>query len=160
MRKYRLYIFVIIISNNKLGVYNCKVVVIDSSGKSSELSFEVEVYGDIEAPTITQIVGNIRIKRKSAYDLLNYFSIIDDNGGKIDSKFYHLIDINTVGFYDCKLISTDEKGNSSLFSFVVEVYDDVAPTITFLGEGDELNIYLNENKLLLPFSSVEINLQS
>ena len=132
------------IDTKKLGVYNCKVVAIDSSGKSSELSFKVEVYGDVKAPTITQIVENIRIKRKSSYDLLNYFSIVDDSGGKINSKFYHLIDINTVGFYDCKLISTDVKGNSSLFSFVVEVYDDVAPTITFLGEGDELNIYLNE----------------
>lgn len=136
-------IFIHNINVNQIGVYECKIVAIDSSGKRSELIFSVEVYGDLNPPTITLEVENIRIKRKSAYDLSKYFSV-DDNSGKVSFEFYHQIDIETIGFYECKMVAKDSKGNISVYSFVVEIYDDNPPVISFYGEGYELNLYLKE----------------
>ena len=136
-------IFIHNINVNQIGMYECKIVAVDSSGKRSELEFYVEVYGDSNPPIIIQEINNIRIKRKSSYDLKKYFSITD-NEGKVEYAFYHQIDIEKVGYYECKVVAYDSKGNSSVCSFIVEVYDDIAPTITFLGDGNELSIYLNE----------------
>lgn len=136
-------VFIHNINVNQIGKYECKIVAVDSSGKKSELIFFVKVYGDLNPPRITQEIDYIRIKRKSSYDLSRYFSIDDDNG-KVSYEFFHQIDIQLIGFYECKLVAKDSKGNISVHSFTVEVYDDIAPTITFLGQGKELNLYLNQ----------------
>lgn len=132
----------------KLDYYECKVIAKDSSGKLSELEFIVEVYGDITKPTINQLVDEIRIKRKSVFNLNDYFSVTDDSNNQVEVRFYHLIDVNYVGFYNCKIMAIDSNKNSTIKEFIVEVYDDVKPVITFLGEGDELNLYLNQEVII------------
>ena len=131
------------INFNKIGIYPCKITVKDSSNKISELEFVVEIFGDDTNPTIEQMVDKIRIKRKSKFNLLEYFSISDDSDD-VKVEFYGSIDNMYVGFYECKIMARDSNGNSTVHSFVVEIYDDVKPVITFLGEGNELNLYLNQ----------------
>lgn len=136
--------FVHNINDNIPGIYDCSIIATDESGKMTTLTFLVEVYKNEIAPVIEQLVDEIRIKRNSKYDLSTYFSVLDDTQDKVECNFYHLIDVMVVGFYECKMVAVDSNGNSTIHTFIVEVYDDNPPKIIFLGEGLEINIYLRK----------------
>ena len=119
-----------------VGSHTLKVTVADSSGNSSERSFQISVV-DTQAPVISMkdggdgnvMVGLSRVLSLSEDDFLALFQatdnvtpadeiVMDIEGDFIPSK---------VGLYDVKVIATDKAGNKGTYTCHVTVSADLPP---------------------------------
>ncbi len=103
------------------------------------------------SPNITGLIDNIRIKKGSEYSLSDYFEITDNYDKELRVEYYESIDISKAGHYECSIVAVDSSGNSSSHFFVVEVYDDVAPAIEYLGEQTGIEVMLGSTPNLCGF---------
>ena len=111
---------------NKVGKYEVKVNVSDSSGnKANELTLVLEVKNDITKPTIDG--SNITLPVGSTFDPIKdlKLSVIDNIDGDITKKagISHNVDTNKQGIYTVTVVVEDNEGNKAERTFVVRVLE-------------------------------------
>ena len=126
------------IRNKKLGTYKVNIIAKDSNKNTSVLELSITLV-DIIKPTINSIDGvqKIRIPVSecgdlgSSIDLNKYVSISDDYDTNLKlSKNTNSIIYNGLTSKSVSLQTSDSSGNTTTETFLVEFYDDIAPTIS------------------------------
>lgn len=118
---------------NKLGTYTILAEAFDGDGNVGSCTVTITVYDNL-APAITapSLITAGTSVMLDASKITSKISVVDGYDGTIlDYTIQDLDKYSTnyavVGKYDFKILATDAQGNTSSFSFVIEVSDDMAP---------------------------------
>lgn len=130
------------IDNSKSGIYDAKVVAIDSNNNSSELNFTIEII-DPNYPTITftGVNNKLTIELNEEVDIKSYFTAVDrEDGDLIDKLEFNKIDSTKLQTFDYTVKVSDSSGNETTYTIEVEIVDEIVPEMTLTSSSIVLDI--------------------
>ena len=137
------------VNTTKTGVYQVwykayenKYIPGTCTGYKALVTFYVK---DLEPPKLEIINKEISIKRNTEFDYNSNINCSDNYSKNLDIDFSSNVDFNKEGSYQVNVKVTDEEGNMTTDNFKINIFDNSIPEITFLGEGNDVYVPLNND---------------
>lgn len=122
----------------KIGVYEILYIINDCSGNKLFYTESLEIV-DLIKPTITKIEDlNFQVGSDFVWD--DYFEITDNYDPNPRIKHEIIGDINILGTKEIIITATDQSGNQTIYTDLLEVVDTIAPLICLKQDKIEINI--------------------
>lgn len=108
------------VNYNKIGIYEVFFSISDENGNEGAALLKVTV-DDFKKPIIN--LTNIKVEKGDTFDMWEGVEIIDDSPIKIKKTYPTTINLNEAGTYEVHYYVSDERGNYSSATRIVEVVD-------------------------------------
>ncbi len=109
-------------------------------GYKCKIKFIVE---DTTAPMIEILNSNVKLRRNSTYNLLDNVKVSDNYDIECKVISTSDVDFKNIGTYYVNIFAEDGSCNSSTKDYVIEIFEDEKPIISYKNEGQPLKVPLN-----------------